>query len=296
MNSPCPQLAAADAYVAGTLTGGDQDAFEEHYFSCGVCFAAVQRLQDVQQILTGNPAAPSQATPGARPASEAPPTRRPGWAMPIAASLLVAVAGAGALWELRRSAAAPLVVADARPAAAPPVKPPTAPSAPAPQPVTPQPAAPPAAMPRASDPFVALAMVVAPDYLPLTTRAAQDDNRRDFDAAMAHYSAGRYSRAAQQLRRLTARAPELAAAPFFLGISELMAGSPARARAALRESVTRGESPYADEAHFYLAKAALRDRDVATAERELRLAVTHGAGPQGEAARLLNDIRHLPNR
>ena len=52
-----------------------------------------------------------------------------------------------------------------------------------------------------------------------------------------------------------------------------------------------GVQPYADEAHFYLAKAALAAADVDTAKRELALAVDREAGPEGEAARLLAQLR-----
>ena len=50
-------------------------------------------------------------------------------------------------------------------------------------------------------------------------------------------------------------------------------------------------SPYADEAHFYLAKVALRAGDLTTAARELEIAVDREAGPDGDAARLLAELR-----
>jgi len=71
----------------------------------------------------------------------------------------------------------------------------------------------------------------------------------------------------------------------------LMSGNVARARGALQRSAEAGVSPYSDEAHFYLAKAALRAGDLTTAARELEIAVDREAGPDGDAARLLAELR-----
>ncbi len=70
-----------------------------------------------------------------------------------------------------------------------------------------------------------------------------------------------------------------------------MADNVSRARAALQRSAESGVNPYADEAHFYLAKAALRAGDLTTAARELEIAVEREAGPEGEAAKLLAELR-----
>ena len=129
----------------------------------------------------------------------------------------------------------------------------------------------------------------------LTTRSAQDadadESSRRFAEAMAHYSAGRYREAADGLQVLAGRAPSAAHVDFFLGISELMTDNVSRARGALQRSAESGVSPYADEAHFYLAKAAFRAGDLMAATRELEIAVEREAGPEGEAAKLLAELR-----
>ena len=110
---------------------------------------------------------------------------------------------------------------------------------------------------------------------------------------MTHYSAGRHRRAADGLQTLADRAPAAAHVQFFLGISELMTGNVARARGALQRTAESGVSPYADEAHFYLAKAALRAGDLTTGVRELQIAVEREAGPEGDAAKLLAELRRV---
>ena len=49
--------------------------------------------------------------------------------------------------------------------------------------------------------------------------------------------------------------------------------------------------PYADEARIYLAKAALKAGDLTSATRELQIAVEREAGPEGDAAKLLAEVR-----
>jgi tetratricopeptide (TPR) repeat protein len=137
-----------------------------------------------------------------------------------------------------------------------------------------------------------LALVVPPRYVPLAVRGGAAGS---FDAAMAHYVAGRHREAAGALAALAETRPADADVAFFLGISELAAGRTAAAREALLRAVTLDAEPYADEAHFYLGKAALRDGDVETARRELQLAVDHDAGPDGEAAKILAALSRLPN-
>jgi TolA-binding protein len=128
----------------------------------------------------------------------------------------------------------------------------------------------------------------------LTTRAAQDAGDAEsqpFNEAMAHYSAGRYRQAADGLGALAERSPDAAHVHFFLGISELMSNNVSRARGALQRTAESGVSPYADEAHFYLAKAAIRAGDLTTAARELQVAVERDAGPDGDAERLLGEVK-----
>ena len=135
-----------------------------------------------------------------------------------------------------------------------------------------------------------MAAITPPPYVALTTRSETDAAERAFAQAMAHYAAGRYDQAARALGDID---PALAHAQFFLGMSELMSGRDAQARAAFDRVVRSGAAPYADEAHFYLAKAALRLKDLDTARRELRVAIDREAGPRGEAARLLGELKAL---
>ena len=140
------------------------------------------------------------------------------------------------------------------------------------------------------------AAVIPPQYVALTTHAGQeadDQDARMFDEAMTHYSARRYGQAAERLQALNDRSP-LAQVQFFLGISELLSGEEGRAGVALQLCAAQRISPYSDEAHFYLAKLALRagGRDLTAAVRHLEITVERGAGPTGEAARLLEEIRH----
>ena len=275
---------AAERYVSGTLPEAEQTAFEEHFFACDDCLRTVQALQDAAAALSADRVEGHPATPIPFPAAarRALPIK---W-MALAAMLLVGVIvwripqgqpGAGErVQPARQSSSAP-----SSPAA-----PPTAPAAP---PET----TPPATALSAADRLVQLSQVVPPPYVSLTTRSDADATAQAFDAAMAHYSARRYDRAARALHEVVRTAPELAEAQFFLGIAELMRGDQAKAQDALQRAVRSKTAPYADEAHFYLAKAALKDGDAATARRELQLAVEREAGPRGEASRLLNQVKAI---
>jgi Flp pilus assembly protein TadD len=130
--------------------------------------------------------------------------------------------------------------------------------------------------------------------VPLSVRGAASAG--SFDAAMAHYVAGRHRDAARALATLAEARPNDADVAFFLGISELVNGRTTAARAALSRVVTIDAEPYADEAHFYLGKAALRDGDLETAKVEFQRAVDRDAGPDGEAARILAALDRQPAR
>ena len=39
----------AEAYVAGTLSEAEQDAFEQHFFACSACLGRVQMLQEIKE-------------------------------------------------------------------------------------------------------------------------------------------------------------------------------------------------------------------------------------------------------
>jgi hypothetical protein len=277
-----PDLAAQ--YVAGDLAEPERTAFEDHFCGCDRCFRTVQGLQDAAALL----AAEQRAADAARPqTSRSLPYK---W-LAMAATLVVAVA----IWNMSDEDPREAVVAlaPAAPASEPrpaPTPSPTAVSAPTPALPTKA-----AAALAASNRLDRWASVSPPQYVPLTTRSAPDtvnEEIQPFNDAMAHYSAGRYGQAAEGLGALAERSPDAAHVHFFLGIAELMRNNVARARGALQRSADSGVSPYADEAHFYLAKAALKAGDLTTATHELQIAVERDAGPDGDAEKLLAEVRN----
>jgi hypothetical protein len=265
----------AEGYVAGTLSEAEQDAFEQHFFTCSACLAHVQMLQEVKDGLRRLPA----AIPGHRPVSESWATT-PWLGLALAAGLVAAV---GWWWQGGSSPAPP------PPAVA--VGPPATP-APAPGPAAPT-ATPPGEAPTRRAVLAQLALVVAPRYVPIAVRG-DGPPAGSFDAAMAHYVAGRHREAAAALKTLSAAQPSDPGIAFFWGISELVLGHSQAARQGLTRAIAADVQPYADEAHFYLAKVYLAEDAIDPARRELRYAVSHEAGPEGEAARILAALDRLP--
>jgi Putative zinc-finger len=293
----CDQAAdTAERYVSGTLPEPERTSFEEHFFSCSTCFRAVQALEDARGVLAGEFIV--EAVPGVEGASTARARAFPPRWMAMAATVVVV---AGLALVIRRVTAPieirPNTLASSETLSQRPETPaPTPPSpAQAPLPAVPRPDS--SRQDTAPDRLERWADVVPPQYVALTTRTGQeadDQDARMFDEAMTHYSARRYSQAAERLQALNDRAPS-AHVQFFLGISELMSGEEARAGVALQLCAAQRTSPYSDEAHFYLAKLALRagGSDLTAAVRHLEITVERGAGPTGEAARLLEEIKHV---
>jgi hypothetical protein len=81
---------AADAYVRAQLNPADREAFEEHYFSCDECFAEVQAADALRRAVRAS------ARTGVPPATASSRTSAL-WALPLAASVLLA---AGLGWVL----------------------------------------------------------------------------------------------------------------------------------------------------------------------------------------------------
>jgi TolA-binding protein len=264
--------------------------FEEHFFACEACFRAVQALEDARSLLAEDVATGTRSQAGTFAALGRGLALR--W-MAVAATLVISAGLSVLVWQVSR----PIDIPDAtEPATRVPAEPsqatqPAAPTAQAPA-LEPTPAATPAPA-STEDRLERWAAVTPPQYLALTTRSEQDLDAQAFEEAMTHYTAGRHRQAADSLQVLADRTPGAAHVHFFLGISELMSGNVARARGALQRSAEAGVSPYSDEAHFYLAKAALRAGDLTTAARELEIAVDREAGPDGDAARLLAELRRL---
>ncbi len=101
----CDLVDATDierAYLRGTLTEADAEAFEAHYFACDRCWASLQRAIEQRAAFSGM--------------AEAPATRRwisrgratqARWPLAVAASIVLVVAASSRLTsDLRRSPAA----------------------------------------------------------------------------------------------------------------------------------------------------------------------------------------------
>jgi len=109
----CEEVEEGDlvsAYVTGSMTSAQAEAFAEHYFACDGCWQQVRLANEVRAALRDGPAsaAPSfapRAAPSAKP-SAPPPAAWTAWRGLLAASIVVAaVAG---VWQLTpRSAPAP---------------------------------------------------------------------------------------------------------------------------------------------------------------------------------------------
>jgi hypothetical protein len=272
-----------EAYVAGTLSEAEQDAFEQHFFACADCLAHVQMLQEIKDGVRRLPPATASHRP------PPPPTRAaaPWLGLAIAAGL---VAAAGWWWQgsTARVPGTPTHVAtqvpeEPRSSSAPASPTPTSGTAPAPEPV---------GAPIRARQLAQLALIVPPRYVPIAVRGAAPAGT--FDAAMAHYVAGRYRDAAAALRTLSDAAPADPGIAFFWGISELALGQAGGAREGLTRAIAADVQPYADEAHFYLAKVHLLEGSVDQARLELQYAVDHEAGPEGEAQRVLAALDRLP--
>jgi Tetratricopeptide repeat len=293
--TPCDMGSeAAERYVAASMDEAERTSFEDHFCACDVCFRTVQALEDARSVLAEGVSIEPEQTAGSG-------IRASGRGLPLhwmaaAATVVITTGLSFMVWRVSAPIGIPaeIPIPAEAPAATPQVVPP-APAVEAPVPA-PVPAATPAPA-TAQSRLERWAAVVPPQYVALRTRSGQDQeaeaNARTFEEAMTHYTAGRHRQAADGLQALADRAPAAAHVHFFLGISELMSGNVARARGALQRSAEAGVSPYSDEAHFYLAKVALRAGDLTTAARELEIAVDREAGPEGDAARLLAELRRV---
>jgi hypothetical protein len=266
----------AEAYVAGSLPDAEQEAFEQHFFTCAACLAQVQLLQDVRDRLASVPAVPRAPDPRWQAA--------PWLGLALAAGLVAAVSWWWQGGTTQRAGTSPPAAASRTGPAAPSAAP-APPPAPAPDP--------PVEAPGRRAVLAQLAMVVPPRYVPLAVRG-ETPAAGSFDAAMAHYVAGRHDEAAGALQILSEEKPADPGIAFFWGISELVVGHADDAREGLSRAIAAGVQPYADEAHFYLAKVYLAEDQVDLAKMELRYAIEHGAGPEGEARRLLQALEQLP--
>ncbi len=261
-----PDPVDAERYVSGEMSESEQAAFEEHFFACDTCF---ERVRDLQQVQAALRAGGTRRAEGKRSIK---------WVAALAAAAVLLLAVGAWQWSARRTRTGESAQGDHAATAA--------------------------QTPSANDDarragtrqaaLSTLALVTPPSFTPLTTRGNETSARRQFDAAMAKYAAGQYADAEAGLSTVVTSAPDLAPAHFYLGVSRLLLGHPADARAPLEAAASLGVSPWSGESHFYLAKAALALDDVATATAELRTAAAAGAGPAGEATRILAALNDLP--
>ncbi|MCL4845910.1 MAG: zf-HC2 domain-containing protein [Acidobacteria bacterium] len=277
-----------EAYLLGHLTEEEQAQFEEHYFGCDRCFAALETVRALRTEL-GQPSSTVSSLPQP---SDVPGWRRLAWAAALGG--LVA-AGALAVWMSRPGALdapqgdPPVVVAEG-PAA------PVQPESPAPEPAaapdaTPAPgeASSPSAPPRPS--LAELARFEPPPFFALTVRGETPAPAAEaFREAMTHYMARDYPRAEAALAAVVERDPSSAAGQFYLGISALRNGRREIAIRALRATLALGESAHFEDANFFLAKAHLGEGQVAAARVALDRTIGLAGDREAEARRLLKQL------
>lgn len=265
----CEEIQAAEVverYVLRELPEDERDAFEQHYFECDRCFAAVRAVEAIRSRLAADAATPAR---GLRP-------RQAAW-MGIAAALILT---AGTLWLVQRDLREPAVA----PSAAPESKPPadvTIPSAAAggEKRTTPD---------RASL-IAELARVEPPEYVLLTMRAGEAAPL--FNEAMVQYARGDFLGATMGLDAAGSRAPTSSRIQFYRGIANLMVDRPERSVAAFDRAAQGDDEAYADPARFFRAKAQLRLGDLDAAMRDLEV-VARGSSEHAVASqRMLNALR-----
>src|SRR5437667_12725950 len=212
MGMKCDQVERdemVEMYLTSRLSAPEQEAFEEHYFSCSRCFDSVEIYRALQAEL-------KEAASAIR--AEPLPTVVPWrWAWAAGVATVAAVVTL-ALWL--------------RPPA--PELAPRAPVAVAPPPASPS--------------FAELARVEQPPYAPATLRGAADQATQHFRAGMQHYAKEDFRGALPDLRaaaKLNPKAPEI---QFFLGICYLITEQTDRSIAHLRATVALGDTPYLEEA------------------------------------------------
>ncbi len=247
-----------ERYLTGSLGAEERESFEEHYFACEQCFAALQVQRALQAELSAS-APQIRAMPAPNPTAWR-------WTAAMVTAAVVILAVLGIRWGM---------------------KPDLSPSAPPTQTMQPGPAGPSLAELARFDP---------PTYTPAVLRGAQDKPMRKFRAAMKHYQQGDYARAINGLREAAKLNPKDAGALFFLGVSHLLSGQTDDGIAVLQQSVALGDNPYLEEAHYYLAKAFLHKSDLAAAEAELQKTVQLKGDLESKAQELSQAIQALHRR
>lgn len=241
-----------ERYLTGSLGPQERESFEEHYFACEQCFAALQTHRALQAELSAS--APQIRTmPVSNPA-------RLRWRIALAAAAVVVLSALGIRWGLRPNSSPPT----------PPIE--MAKSSPA------------------VPPLSELARFDPPTYAPTILRGTQNEAMREFRTAMKRYQQGDYTRAVAALGAVAKLNPKDPGPLFFLGVSHLLAGQTEDGIAVLQRCIALGDTPYLEEAHYYLAEGFLRKGDSAAARRELEEVVRLKGDHEGEARRLLQQL------
>lgn len=257
----CAQIGreeVVERYLTRSLGKQERESFEEHYFGCEQCFAALQAQRALQAELSAS-----------APQIRAMPARNPTawrWRAAMATAAVVILAVLGIRWGTKPDL-----------------------SPPAPPTETMQPGS-------AGPSLTELARFDPPTYTPAVLRGAQDEATREFRAAMKHYQHGDYARAITGLRKAAKPNPKDAGALFFLGISYLLSSQTNDGIAALQQAVALGDTPYLEEAHYYLAKAFLLKGDLAASEAELTKTVQLKGDLESNAQELAQAIQALHRR
>jgi len=239
----------AERYLQGRLDEEEASAYEDHFFECEACFAALSDLRALQDGLSRT-----------RRAVEARPwiVRPPRW---VAAAAAVLVLGLAVAFWLPRRAPTPPPSADAGSRA-------VTVAAPAP----------------GASSLAELARVEAPPWTPTRLRGPESEASRRFRDAMEPYAKGDWGAALPLLREAARLQPEAADAAFYRGACALLVGHREEAVESLRRVVALGETPFLEEARFYLAKAYLGAGEIEPARQELN-AVVGLDGERRETAR-----------
>lgn len=291
----CRKVAAgeiAERYLRGDLSPQVQEAYELHYFECEPCFrelAELQLLQTALGRLSSSVLVPSNPTK----ATHVRWRYRWTWygVAAMAASAAVVAILLVPAWREEPVARAPLV----RPGATAPrvevASPAEVAVAEQPQPER-QTSAP--AEPRRSEVLVRLARATPPLYAKRTFRGFGDEADQLFEQGMQQYVAGNFGAATPALRRAAAEDPSRADVAFFLAASELMEHRYAAAKAGFEGVISRGDTPFAEEAHFYLAKTCIGLGEVERARSALDAVIEGGGDLAREARSLSAELERLP--
>jgi tetratricopeptide (TPR) repeat protein len=244
-----------ERYLTGSLRPEERESFEEHYFACEQCFAALQAQRALQAELSAS-APQIRAMPAPNPTAWR-------WTAAMATAAVVILSVVVVRWSLKPHSSSP----------APPLQ--TAQSGPA--------------GPSLSE----LARFDPPAYAPTVLRGTQNEAVRKFRMAMKPYQHGDYAGAVTVLRAAVKLNPKDPGPLFFLGVSHLLDNQTDDGIAVLQQCITLGDTPYLEESHYYLAKALLRKGDATAARRELEEVVRLKGDHEDEAQRLLQQLAAL---